>query len=336
MNEKVICLALGAMLLALSFRVEAQQTAKMRRIGLLLPNTPEIVARSPRIQAFFQGLQDFGWIEGQNFTVERRFAEGQFSPLADLAIELASLKVDVIVTAAAPSAKAAKDSTGTIPIVILDPGDPVGTGLVASLARPGGNVTGVTSIAPDLAGKRLELLKEAAPKVSRVAVVFNSVIPPSEIAMKEMEATGRALRLRIQSAAVQGPKRFDDAFAAMTHQGADSFIVFPDPLTFSNQEVIVNFAAKSRIPGLFGAMEFVEIGGLMSYGPSYPGMFRRGAYYVDRILKGTNPSDLPVEQPDEVRIGDQFESGKADRPLDSTQRAGESGQSHKMTVSSEQ
>jgi putative ABC transport system substrate-binding protein len=154
--------------------------------------------------------------------------------------------------------------------------------------------------------------------------------------MKEMEATGRALRLRIQSAAVQGPKRFDDAFAAMTHQGADSFIVFPDPLTFSNQEVILNFAAKSRIPGLFGAMEFVEMGGLMSYGPSYPGMFRRGAYYVDRILKGTNPSDLPVEQPDEVRIGDQFESGKADRPLDSTQRAGESGQSHKMTVSSEQ
>jgi putative ABC transport system substrate-binding protein len=181
MNEKVICLALGAMLLALSFRVEAQQTAKMRRIGLLLPNTPEIVARSPRIQAFFQGLQDFGWIEGQNFTVERRFAEGQFSPLADLAIELASLKVDVIVTAAAPSAKAAKDSTGTIPIVILDPGDPVGTGLVASLARPGGNVTGVTSIAPDLAGKRLGCLRRPPRKFPVLQLSSTRSFPPRKL-----------------------------------------------------------------------------------------------------------------------------------------------------------
>jgi ABC-type uncharacterized transport system substrate-binding protein len=292
----------GAMLFALSLPAKAQQGGKIRRIAFLSPGTPERQARNPRSQAFLQGLRDFGWIEGQNLVIERRFAEGQFSRLAELAVELASLNVDVIVTAAAPSAKAAKDATGTIPIVILDPGDPVGTGLVTSLARPGGNVTGVTSIAPDLAGKRLELLKEAAPKISRVAVVFNSVIPPSEIAMNEMEATGRALRLRIQSAAVQGPKGFDDAFAAMTQQRADSFIVFPDPLTFSNQEVIVNFAAKSRIPGLFGAMEFVEIGGLMSYGPSYPGMFRRGAYYVDRILKGTNPSDLPVEQPTKFEL----------------------------------
>jgi len=158
-SKKIFCLVLCAMLLALSFPAAAQQPARMRRIGLLLPGTPEIVARSPRTQAFLQGLQDFGWIEGQNFTVERRFAEGHLSRLADLAIELASLKVDVIVTAAAPSAKAAKDATGTIPIVILDPGDPVGTGLVASLARPGGNVTGVTSIAPDLAGKRLGCLR---------------------------------------------------------------------------------------------------------------------------------------------------------------------------------
>ena len=302
MNRKILSLAICVLLLALIFPAAAQQTAKNPRIGLLLPNTPEIVKRNPRMQAFLRGLQELGWIETQNLNIDRRFAEGKLERLPNLAAELVSLKVDVIVTAAAPSAKAAKDATNVIPIVILDPGDPVGTGLIASLARPGGNVTGVTSIAPDLAGKRLELLKEASPKISRVGVVFNAAVPPAELAMNEMEVTGRALGIVIQSAAVQGPTSLEAAFAGILRNRTDALIVFPDPLTFSNQDAIVDFAIKNRLPALFGAQEFVESGGLISYGPSYPGMFHRGAYYVDRILKGARPSDLPVEQPTKFEL----------------------------------
>ena len=288
-------IALG--LPALAFRARAQQPGRQYRIGLLLPNTPEIVARNPRMAAFLQGLRDLGWIEGQNIAIERRFAEGQLARLADLAADLARVQVDVIVTAAAPSAVAAKAATRTVPIVMLDPGDPVGSGLVASLARPGGNVTGVTSIAPDLAAKRLALLKEAAPKVTRVAVLSNAAIPPAEIAMQELQAAATVLGVRVQSVAAQGSNGLDDAFRLLVRERADGLIVFPDPLTFSNQQKIVSFAAASRIPVMFGAHEFVEAGGLMSYGPSYPDMFRRGAHYVDRILKGARPADLPVEQP---------------------------------------
>jgi ABC-type uncharacterized transport system substrate-binding protein len=297
MRNKVIGFAFSALFLALCSSAPAQQSGKVPRIGVLLPNTPEIFANNPRMQAFFQGLRDLGWIEGQNFTVERRFAEGQLGRLPALAAELVNLRVDLIVTAAAPSAKAAKDATGSVPIVMLDPGDPVGTGLVASLAHPGRNITGVTSIAPDLAAKRLELLKETAPKISRVGIVFNSAIPPAEIAMTEIKAAAQALRLRIESVGVQGPKGFDDAFGEISRQRADSLIVFPDPLTFLNQDLIIAFTIRSRVPSLFGAQEFVESGGLVSYGPSYPGMFRRGATYVDKILKGAKPADLPVEQP---------------------------------------
>jgi putative ABC transport system substrate-binding protein len=291
------CIALALGVLVAPLVADTQQPVKVPRIGLLLNNTPAVVTRNPRMQAFLQGLRELGWIEGQNVVFERRFAEGNFSQLADLAADLVRLKVDVIVTAAAPAARAAKIATSTIPVVILDPGDPVGTGLVASLARPGGNVTGVTSVAPDLAAKRLQLLKEAAPRISRVAVLFNAAVPPAEIAMKELQAAAQVLGLRIQPVALQGPKGFEEAFRTITQDRVDALVVFPDPLTFTNQELIVNFAAKSRIPGLYGAKEFVEIGGLMSYGPSYPDMFRRGAYYVDRILKGTKPADLPVEQP---------------------------------------
>jgi putative tryptophan/tyrosine transport system substrate-binding protein len=253
--------------------------------------------QNPRVRAFFQGLRELGWVEGKNLTIERRFANDQLSQLDALAIDLAALKVDVIVTAAFPSAKAAKSATTTIPIVILDPGDPVGTGLVKSLARPGGNVTGISSIAPDLAAKRLQLLKEAATKISRVAVVFNNEIPPAEIAMKELEITAGALKLDLESMPVQSPSGFSNAFDVMTQQHVDAVIVFADPLTFSNSDTIVNFANRSRRPALYAAQEFVDAGGLMSYGPSYPDMFRRGAHFVDRILNGIKPADLPVEQP---------------------------------------
>ena len=297
--------------IAAPLAAEAQPAARTPRIGVLLPGAPAAAARNPRMQAFYQSLREFGWVEGQNVVFERRYAEGQYGRLSALATELARLNVDVILTASTPPAQAAKSATASIPIVILDPGDPVATGLVTSLAWPGGNVTGVSSIAPDLAAKRLEMLKEAAPKTSRVAVLFNAAIPPAEIAMKELRAAAQVLGLRIESVAVQGPKGFEEAFGTITQDRADGLIVFPDPLTFTNQDLIVNFAAKSRISSLFGAKEFVEIGGLMSYGPSYPGMFRRGAYYVDKILKGAKPADLPLEQPTKFELVINLKTAKA-------------------------
>ena len=289
----------------------AQRIGKMYRIGMLLPGTPAIVARNPRIQAFVQGLRELDWVDGQNVTLEWRYGEGQTSPLAALAAELANIKVDVIVTAAASAAQAAKEATGTIPIVIIDPGDPVATGLVRSLARPGGNVTGVTSIAPNLAAKRLALLKETAPTVTSVAVLFNADVPPAEIAMAELRLTAQTLNLRIQPVAVQNSARLAEALAAMRAAQIEGLFVFPDPLTFSNQEAITEFAIGNKIPALYGAKEFVSIGGLMSYGPSYPAMFRRGAYYVDRILKGANPADLPVEQPTKFELVINVKTAKA-------------------------
>ena len=275
----------------------AQQVGKVARIGTLQPNTRDVAARSPRWAAFHKGLQDLGWIEGQNLVIERRFADGQLGRLAELAADLARIGVDVLVTAAAPSALAAQGATRSIPIVVLDPGDPVGLGLVASLARPGGNITGVSSIAPELAAKRLALLKEAVPAMVRVAILSDAAIPPAEIAMQELEATGKVLGVQIQSVSIKGVTGIEQAFGEIVRQRADGIVVFPDPLTFANEVAITGFALKTRIPALYGAMEFVQAGGLMSYGPSYHEMFRRGANYVDRILKGAKPGDLPIEQP---------------------------------------
>ena len=289
----------------------AQRARKVYRIGLLLPGTSAIVAKNPRITALLQELRALGWIDGQNVVFERRLAEGQLGRLDELAADLVRSNVDVIITAAAPSAMAAKEATSTIPIVILDPGDPVGTGLVQSLARPGGNVTGVTSIAPDLAAKRLALLKETVPALTMVAVVFNAAIPPAEIAMTELRAAAQKLNLQILSVAARAQNGLKEAFARIADERPDGLLVFPDPLTFSNQDAIVNFTIERKIPALFGAKEFAEIGGLMSYGPSYPGMFRRGAYFVDRILNGARPADLPVEQPTRFELVINLKTAKA-------------------------
>ena len=301
--------ALG--LCAVSLVASAQQTGKVARIGLLLPNTAEVAARSPRVAAFIKGLRDLGWIEGQNLVIEWRYAEGQLERLAELAADLARLRVDVIVTAAAPSALAAQGATRSIPIVMLDPGDPIGLGLVASLARPGGNITGVSSIAPELAAKRLALLKEAVPAMVRVAVLANVAIPPAEIAMRELEATAKVVGVQIHSVLIKGVKGIEQALGEITRQNSDGILVFPDPLTFSNAAQITGFALKGRIPVLYGAMEFVQAGGLMSYGPSYPEMFRRGSNYVDRILKGAKPGDLPIEQPTRFEFGLNLKTAKA-------------------------
>ena len=254
------------------------------------------------MRAFYQELRDFGWVEGQNVAFERRYAEGHYERLADLAVELARLKVDVIVTASTPPARAAKTATDAIPIVMMDPGDPVVGGLVASLSRPGGNLTGISSVAPDLATKRLQILKETAPTVSRIAILFNAAIPPTEVAMKEMTAAAPALGVQIRSVPVDGLEALEDAFAAITREGGDGLLVFADPLTHAQEERIVGFAVKIGIPALFADRTFVDVGGLISYGPSYPGMFRRGAYYVDRILRGAKPGDIPVEQPTKFEL----------------------------------
>ncbi len=292
---------------------EAQQPGKVYRIGLLVPGAGPASSyfASHRLEPLRQGLRELGYVEGQNFTIEYRAAKGKPERLPDLAAELVRLKVDVIVTAATPAAKAAKNATSTIPIVMADPGDPVATGLVASLARPGGNLTGVSSIAPDLASKRLELLKETVPKISRVAVVWNSAIPPAEVALKELRAAALALGVQLQSVEVQGPNGFENAFAAITKERADALFVFPDPLTFNNRELIVDFAAKSRISAMFGAREFVDVGGLMAYGPSYPDMFQRAGALVGKILKGAKPADLPVEQPTKFELVINLKTAKA-------------------------
>jgi putative tryptophan/tyrosine transport system substrate-binding protein len=304
MRRRAFITLVGGAAVAWPLAARAQVNRKVYRIGMLLPGATSmaIVARNPRIQAFLQRLRELNWIEGQNVMIEWRLGEGQFQRLAALAAELANIEVDVIVTAAAPAAQAAKEATSTIPVVILDPGDPVGTGLVRSLARPGGNVTGVSSIAPDLSAKRLALLKETVPAMTSVAVLFNAAIPPAEIAMTELRVAAQTLSLRVQSVAVQGPTGLEKAFATITNERVNGLVVLPDPLTFSNQETITNFVLANKIPALFGAREFVAVGGLMSYGPSYPGMFRRGADYVDRILKGANPANLPVEQPSRFEL----------------------------------
>jgi len=301
MNRKFLVSVLAPFILTIVESADAQQAGKVPRLGLLhpipSPRSAGSTTRNPRIQAFEAGLRELGLIDGQSITIEHRYAGDNSDRLGDAVAELVHLKVDVIVTLSTPPAKAAKAGTSTIPIVIIDPGDPVGIGLVDSLARPGGNITGLSSVAPDLAAKRLELLKEAFPKASRVALLFNAAIPPAEVGLKEMRLAAPILGQQLQFVEVQGADGFERAFEAMTKERATALVVFPDPLTFRNQEVIVAFANRSRIPSMFGESEFVNRGGLMSYGPSYPGMLHRAATYVDKILKGAKPADLPVEQP---------------------------------------
>jgi putative ABC transport system substrate-binding protein len=305
MNRKILIALLASFVFALVGFADAQQAGKVPQIGLLSPRQTRPAGdtrQSPRMRAFEEGLLELGWIKGKNVTIEQRDTGGEADRLREAAANLVQLKVDVIVTLSTPPAKAAKAATSTIPIVIIDPGDPVGVGLVASLARPGGNITGLSSIAPDLAAKRLELLKETFPKAFRVALLFNAAIPPAEVGLKEMRLAAPLVGQQLQFVDVKGADGFERAFETITRERATALVVFPDPLTFSNSNVIVAFANKSRIPTIFGESEFVNRGGLMSYGPSYPAMFRRAATYVDKILKGAKPADLPVEQPTKFEL----------------------------------
>jgi ABC-type uncharacterized transport system substrate-binding protein len=268
---------------------QAQQAKKVPRLGFLVPGTQ--AAFATRIKALQQGLREFGYIEGQNIIIEYRYAERGFEQLPELAAELVQLNVDIIATAGVGT-RAAKKATSTIPVVFAAATDPVGTGLVDSLARPGGNITGVTNLSEDLDGKRLELLKETIPKLSRLAHLWNPNSPKSEA-----QSAAQGLGLKRQTLEVRSSNEFDSAFQTILRERAEALIISPSPFFITFETRIVDFAAKNRLPSINQSSSYVEAGGLMSYGLVFGFNFRRAAYFVDKILKGAKPADLPVQQP---------------------------------------
>jgi putative tryptophan/tyrosine transport system substrate-binding protein len=296
MTKKIMLLALCILLLAPHFPAEAQQPTKVPRIGYLSVSSPS--AMSTRTEAFRQGLRELGYVEGKNIVIEWRSAEGQRDRLPSLVAELVRLKVDIIVTAGPPATRSAKEATVTIPIVFAQDGDPVASGFVASLARPGGNITGLSTLAPELSGKRLELLKEIVPRLSRVAVLGNSTNLANAQVLKETELAAKALGVKLQYLDILSPKDIETAFrAAVKGQAEAVLMMVSGGVVLSQRTQVVKLAAKSRLPAMYIIREYVETGGLMSYGVSLIDLDRRAATYVDKILKGAKPADLPVEQP---------------------------------------
>jgi putative tryptophan/tyrosine transport system substrate-binding protein len=294
-SKKIFSLALCAVLLALRVPTEAQQPAKVPRIGYLSVGSP---STSPaRREAFRQGLRQLGHVEGKNIVIEWRYAEGKPDRLPALAAELVRLRIDVIVTGGPVPTRAAKETTSTIPIVMAQDSDPVGSGFVASLARPGGNITGLATLAPELSGKQLELLKEIVPRLSRVAVFGNSINPVNAQMLREAEIAARAFGVQLQYLDVLDPKDIETAFRAASKERADAVLALPSFLLNSQQKQVVDLAVKNLLPAIYDRSEFVEAGGLMSYATSFTDLSRRAATYVDKILKGKTPADLPVEQP---------------------------------------
>ena len=286
---------LAMALLTTPLAAEAQPAAKIPRIGLLSSFSPSDTVRWH--QAFRQGLRDLGWVEGKNISIEYRYANGRDDHLPGLIADLVRLKVDIIVTSVTPDALAAKNATRAIPIVMASAGDPVVTGIVDSFARPGGNITGLSQISPELAGKRLELLKEIVPKLSRVAVLWNPQGTTSPLSWKEIQLPARELKVQLHSLEIRSSNDFDKAFKDATKARARALAIMPDPVFAGNLKRIAALAAKHRLPSIFHLSEFPDAGGLVSYGPDRSDQFRRAATYVDKILKGRKPSDLPVEQP---------------------------------------
>jgi putative ABC transport system substrate-binding protein len=283
-------------LLASPFAAFAQQPPKLPRIGILANED------TPTWDGFRQGMRDHGFVDGRNVSIDWRWAEGRTDRYPALAIELVQLKVDIIVAAGTQAIRAAKQATGTIPIVMSISAYPDKIGLVESLAHPGGNITGLSNVSPDLMGKRFELLKEIAPKVSRVAVLWNPASPVEPLGFRAVQAAGAATRLEIESIEVRTPEDFVPAFTAVTRSGADALYALGNPVNSKFRQSIVDFALKSRLPDMYDDREYVEAGGLFSYGPSFTDMARRAATYVDKILKGAKPADLPVEQPTKFEL----------------------------------
>jgi putative ABC transport system substrate-binding protein len=294
-TKSVFSLALCAVLIALFLPAEARQTVRLPTIGWLdhsSPN-PEVLRH---VELFRKGLRDVGYIEGKNIAIEYRYAQGKTERLLELAAELVRLKVDCIITAGGQPTDAAQRATKTIPVVMAVSGDPVASGYVASLARPGGNITGLTILSPELSGKRLELLKEVVPGLSRVAVL--GFAKAHGVAWKEVEAAARSLQLKLQPLEVRGPDDLARWFQEAIKARSQALLTLPHALFNRDyRTMIVELAAKSRLPAMYGGTEFHEVGGLMGYGPEIADNFRRAAVFVDKILKGTKPADLPVEQP---------------------------------------
>jgi putative ABC transport system substrate-binding protein len=294
MDKRSITFAVSAFLFALCIGAEAQQ-AKVARIGFLGNSTSELEANL--IGPFREGLRELGYIEGKNIAIEWRWAEGKYERFPGLIAELIGSKAELIVTAGTPASLAVKKATTTIPLVMIAVGDPVGSGLIASLAHSRGNVTGLTSISPELDGKRLELLREVVPNISHVAVMWNPTSPLQVVAEKATRAAAQPMGIRILSLGVHADEQFDHAFATIRKEKPGALLVLADRLFLHNRARMMEFAIHNRLPGVHAYVELVEGGGLMSYGPSYSGMHKRAAYYIDKILKGTNPADLPIEAP---------------------------------------
>jgi len=291
MKKSIFSFTLCAVLLALCHSADGQQTAKVFRIGLLSPTV-----RSG-FEPLWQGLRDLGYVEGKNLMIESRFAQGNLDNLPAFAAELVRLNIDIIVAIGGPSVQAAKNATETIPIVMTNAGDPIEQGFIASLARPGGNITGLSSLTHDLAGKRLELLKETLPKLSRVAALWHPDTIGSTLNWKETQLAGRELGLQLQSLEVRSREDLDQAFRAAVKERTQALVVLRSPIVAIQRMHIAELAIKNRLPAIYDDRVYVEAGGLMSYGTNQGDLYRRTAVYVDKILRGAKPADLPVEQP---------------------------------------
>jgi putative ABC transport system substrate-binding protein len=298
--RRAIGLVFNALIFALSSTVQAQQPTKVPRIGYLSGTSFSVL--SSRIEAFQQGLRELGYVEGKNIVIEWRSAEGKFDQLPELAAELVRLKVDVIVSPGPIATRPAKEATSTIPIVMAQDTDPVGSGFVISLARPGGNVTGLAALAPEMSGKQLELLKQIVPKLSRVAIIGNSTNPGDAQALRETVLAAGVYEIYLRYLDVLDAKDIETVFRAIAKGRADGLLVLGNPILNAHRKQIVDLAVKHRLPATYARPEFVEAGGLIYYGTSYNDLFRRAAIYVDKILKGAKPADLPVEQPTKFEL----------------------------------
>jgi len=308
---QLIWLAVVLNLTLAPLAAEPQQAGQAARIGYLAAN---LTVSLHMTEAFRQGLRDLGYVDGRSVVIEYRDAEGKYDRLPARAAELVALKVDVIVAADTPAALAAKQATRTLPIVFIGAGDPVTIGLVTSLARPGGNVTGLSLLAPELVGKRLELLKQAVPGVGRVAALWQPGFVGERTEkdmLKEVEVAARALGVRLQFVEARGPADFDRAFSDMTRARADALTVLGSAMFANERRRVVDLAAKNRLPGVYGFREYVDAGGLMAYGPNVADLFQRAATYADKILKGAKPGDLPVEQPTKFELVLNLKTAKA-------------------------
>jgi putative ABC transport system substrate-binding protein len=294
-------------LLAAPLEAEAQPAGKVVRIGWLQPTLPS----EAQVEGFRHGLRDLGYIEGKDFIIESRWEQGRYDRLQDLAAELVRLPVDIMVSANTAALLAIKRATTTIPVVMLGQGDPVGTGLVDSLPHPGGNITGLSNISSELGGKRLELLKEIVPGLSRVAVLANSANPVIGVAVGETEAAARLMGLSVQALDVRALDELQGAFTAMRRGRAQALVLTADSLHFSLRRRVIDFAAKARLPAVYAYREFVEAGGLIAYGPNFVDLYRRAALFIDKILKGAKPADLPVEQPTKFELVINLKTAKA-------------------------